>query len=97
MNEVNKTLFIPLYGKSLVSRKQILLKDPYAEKTWEAEKFPIRGKSGSKWLAYNMAMRARIFDDIPGHLFCTSDADSTAGAKGSKSILRSGSIVIFRM
>ena len=63
MNEVNKTLFIPLYGKALVSRKQILLKDPYAEKIWEAEQFPIKGKSGSKWLAYNMAMRARIFDD----------------------------------
>ncbi len=34
MNEVNKTLFIPLYGKS-----------------------------ASKWLAYNMAMRASVFDD----------------------------------
>ncbi len=27
------------------------------------EKFPIKGKSASKWLAYNMAMRARVFDD----------------------------------
>ena len=34
-----------------------------AEKIWEAEKFPIYGKSKSKWLAYNMAMRARVFDD----------------------------------
>ena len=63
MNEVNKTLFIPLYGKAQVSKKNIILKDAMAEKIWEAEKFPIYGKSKSKWLAYNMAMRARVFDD----------------------------------
>lgn len=62
MNEINKTLFIPLYGKALVSRKRIILKDPAAERIWEAEGFPIRGKARSKWLAYNMAMRARVFD-----------------------------------
>ena len=32
MNEVNKTLFIPLYGKSQVSKKGIILKDPAAER-----------------------------------------------------------------
>ena len=63
MNEVNKTLFIPLYGKSRVSRQGIILSDPMAEKIWEAEAFPIRGKSKSKWLTYNMALRARVFDD----------------------------------
>ena len=63
MNEENKTLFIPLYGKSQVSKKNIILNDPTAEKIWKAESFPIRGKSKSKWLAYNMAMRARVFDD----------------------------------
>ena len=63
MNEVNKTLFIPLYGKSKVSKQNIILHDPDAERIWEAEKFPINGKSKSKWLAYNMAMRARVFDD----------------------------------
>ncbi|MGN0169136.1 MAG: class I SAM-dependent methyltransferase [Lachnospiraceae bacterium] len=63
MNEVNKTLYIPLYGKSQVSKKGIILNDPMAEKIWEAESFPIHGKSRSKWLAYNMAMRARVFDD----------------------------------
>ncbi len=62
MNEVNKTLFIPLYGKARVSRQNIILKDPTAEIIWDAERFPIRRKSGSKWLAYNMAMRARVFD-----------------------------------
>ena len=28
MNEVNKTLYIPLYGKAEVSRKGIILQDP---------------------------------------------------------------------
>ena len=63
MNEVNKTLFIPLYGKSTVSKQHIILSDPDAERIWQAESFSIRGKSKSKWLAYNMAMRARVFDD----------------------------------
>ncbi len=63
MTEVNKTLFIPLYGKSQVSKKGIILHDPAAERIWEKEAFPIKGKSKSKWLTYNMAMRARVFDD----------------------------------
>jgi len=63
MNEVNKTLFIPLYGKARVSKKGIILKDQMAEKIWEKEGFPIKGKSKSKWLAYSMAMRAKVFDE----------------------------------
>lgn len=63
MNEVNKTLYIPLYGKAQVSRRNIILNDPTAEKIWEKEKFPIHGSSGSKWLTYNMAMRSKVFDD----------------------------------
>ena len=63
MNEVSRTLFIPLYGKTQVSEKGIILNDPMAERIWKAEAFPIHGKSKSKWLAYNMAMRARVFDD----------------------------------
>jgi len=63
MDEVNKTLFIPLYGKSYVSRKGIIIHDPKAEEIWDIEGFKLKGKSRSKWLAYNMAMRARVFDD----------------------------------
>ena len=37
MNEVNKTLFIPLYGKSLISKQHIILNDPDAERIWDAE------------------------------------------------------------
>lgn len=63
MNEVNKTLYIPLYGKAQVSKKGVILHDSIAEKIWDKEGFAIKGKSKSKWLCYNMAMRARVFDD----------------------------------
>lgn len=63
MNEVNKTLFIPLYGKAQVSRKNIILHDKKAEEIWEKKAFSITGKAKSKWLTYFMAMRARVFDD----------------------------------
>ena len=62
MNSVNKTLYIPLYGKAYVSRKGIILSDPKAEAIWAAEGFPLRGKSRSKWLTYYMGMRAAVFD-----------------------------------
>lgn len=63
MNEVNKTLYIPLYGKAQISKRGIILSDPTAEEIWSREGFPMKGKSRSKWLCLNMAMRARVFDD----------------------------------
>lgn len=62
MNSVNKTLYIPLYGKAYVSRKGIILKDKKAEEIWAAEGFALKGKSKSKWLAYYMGMRSAVFD-----------------------------------
>lgn len=62
MNNVNKTLYIPLYGKSYVSKKNIILKDEMAEKICDAEGFELKGKSKSKWLAYYMGIRSRVFD-----------------------------------
>ena len=62
MNSVNKTLYIPLYGKAFVSRKGIILRDPKAEEIWAAEGFPLKGKSRSKWLAYYMGIRSAVFD-----------------------------------
>lgn len=62
MNNVNKTLYIPLYGKAFVSRKGILLKDTKAEEIWAAEGFVLKGKTKSKWLAYYMGMRSAVFD-----------------------------------
>lgn len=62
MDNVNKTLYIPLYGKAYVSRNGIILRDPKAEEIWAAEGFGLKGKSKSKWLAYYMGMRAAVFD-----------------------------------
>ena len=62
MTEINKTLYIPLYGKALCSRKGIILHDEKAEQIWEKAGFPLKGKSRSKWLAYYMGMRASVFD-----------------------------------
>ena len=63
MDGVNKTLYIPLYGKAIVSRKGLFLSDKQAEQIWDAEQFPLKGKSASKWLAYYMGIRAAVFDD----------------------------------
>ena len=62
MDGVNKTLYIPLSGKAAVSRRGILLRDPMAEDIWDRSGFPLHGKSRSKWLAYNLGMRAAVFD-----------------------------------
>ena len=63
MDSVNKTLYIPLYGKAYVSEKGIVLDDKKAEEIWRQEGFPLKGKSKSKWLAYYMGMRSVVFDD----------------------------------
>ena len=63
MNEVNRTLYIPLYGKAYVSGKGIILYDPKAEEIWQKEGFALKGKSESKWLAYYMGMRSAVFDE----------------------------------
>ncbi|MBR3962061.1 MAG: class I SAM-dependent methyltransferase [Oscillospiraceae bacterium] len=63
MKNESKTLYIPLYGKSFVSKKGIILSDKKAEEIWEKEKFPLGGKSKSKWLAYFMGMRASVIDN----------------------------------
>ena len=62
MNGVNKTLFIPLYGKAYVSKRGLFLDDKWAEKIWADEGFSLKGKSKSKWLAYYMGIRSAVFD-----------------------------------
>ena len=63
MNSINKTMYIPLYGKALVSKMGIILKDNKAEEIWDKAQFPLKGKSKSKWLAYYMGMRSAVFDN----------------------------------
>ena len=86
MNNVNKTLYIPLYGKACVSKKGIIQQDAKAEEIWAAEGFGLKGKSKSKWLTYYMGMRSAVFDrwlkqrmdDMPEatvlHLGCGMDS-----------------------
>lgn len=62
MDQVNKTLYIPLYGKAYVSRRGLILEDKKAEEIWEAEGFKLGGKAKSRWLAYYMGMRSAVFD-----------------------------------
>jgi len=62
MDNINKTLYIPLHGRAYVSRRGLILQDKKAEEIWEAEGFPLKGKAKSKWLAYNMGMRSAVFD-----------------------------------
>ena len=62
MNEVNKTLYIPLCGKAYVSRRRLFLDDQKAEDIWAREGFPLNGKSRSRWLAFYLGIRAAVFD-----------------------------------
>ena len=63
MNNVNKTLYIPLYGKAYVYKKGIILDDKKADELWDKANIKLKGKSKSKWLAYFMAMRSKVFDE----------------------------------
>lgn len=63
MNNINKTLYIPLYGKAYVSKLGIILDDKKAEELWNRADIKLKGKSKSKWLAYFMAMRSKVFDN----------------------------------
>ena len=63
MDSVNKTLYIPLYGKAYVSKKGLFLTDKKAEEIWEKEGFLLKGKSKSKYLAYYMGIRSAVFDE----------------------------------
>ena len=97
MDSVNKTLYIPLYGKAYVSRKGLFLDDKKAAEIWEKEGFSLKGKSKSKWLAYYMGVRAAVFDewvkqrmaDMPNavviHIGCGMDSRiMRVGAKNCK-------------
>lgn len=89
MKEVSLTRYIPLYGKALVSRRGLILKDEMAERIWENVSYPLKGRAVSKWLAYFMGMRACVFDDWVGeqltrnpdalvlHLGCGLDSRAT--------------------
>lgn len=63
MNAESKTLYIPLYSRSFVSKKGIILSDKKAEEIWGSAGIELSKKSKSKWLSYYLAMRSRVIDD----------------------------------
>ena len=74
MDNVNKTLYIPLYGKAYVSKKGIILSDKTAEEIWSKEGFALNGKAKSKWLAYYMGMRSATIDSwVKGQISNSND------------------------
>lgn len=73
MNNVNQTLYIPLYGKAYVSRRGLILEDKKAEEIWQKESFPLHGKSASKWLAFYMGMRSAVMDEWLRQQIAVSD------------------------
>ncbi len=75
MNEVNKTLYIPLYGKAYVSERGLFISDKKAEEIWSHEGFKLKGKSKSKWLSFYMGIRAAVFDGwVDEQLLAENDA-----------------------
>ena len=61
MTNESMTLFIPLYGKALMSREGFL-PDPAAEEIVSAVDFDFTQVDTSRKLAIYMAMRAKLFD-----------------------------------
>ena len=63
MKSESKTLYIPLYAKAYVSGRGLILHDEHAERIWDTEGFPLGRRARSKWLAFFLGMRARVFDE----------------------------------
>lgn len=48
MDGINRTLYIPLYGKAKVSKMGIILNDKSAEEIWEKNPVPLGKQSKSR-------------------------------------------------
>ena len=64
LNNESKTLFIPLYGKAMMSKNNLFINDPKAEEIISKVKFNFEDLKQSKWLSMYMALRAKIIDGI---------------------------------
>lgn len=64
LNNESKTLFIPLYGKALMSKSKLFINDEKAEKIIDSIDFNFEKLKQSKWLSMYMAVRATIIDEI---------------------------------
>lgn len=64
LNNESKTLFIPLYGKAMMSKNNLFINDPKLEEIISKVKFNFEDLKQSKWLSMYMALRAKIIDEI---------------------------------
>lgn len=60
----SKTLFIPLFGKALMSKNNLFLKDSKAEEIIDSVDYDFSSLKQSKWLSMYMSVRALIIDEI---------------------------------
>lgn len=61
---VSKTMFIPLYGKAEISKRNIFLKDIKAEEIVSKIDFDFKSLKQSKWLSLYMSVRSLMIDEL---------------------------------
>lgn len=64
LNNESKTLFIPLYGKALMSKEKLFIDDPKAEEIIKSIDYDFSRLKQAKWLSMFMAVRSKIMDEI---------------------------------
>ena len=64
LNNESKTLFIPLLGKAIMSKKNIFLHDPKSEEIIEKLDYDFSSLKQSKWLSMYMSLRSLIIDKL---------------------------------
>jgi O-methyltransferase involved in polyketide biosynthesis len=64
LNNESKTLFIPLYGKAMMSQNNLFLCDKKAEEIVAGINYDFANLKQSKWLSMYMALRASIIDEM---------------------------------
>lgn len=64
LNNESKTLFIPLFGKAIMSRDNLFLHDSKAEEIITKIDYDFNSLKQSKWLSMFMSVRALIIDEL---------------------------------
>lgn len=60
----SKTLFIPLYGKAIISKNNFFLHDKKAEEIIAKSNYDFKSLKQSKWLSMYMSVRALLIDEL---------------------------------
>lgn len=64
LSNESKTLFIPLFGKALMSKKSLFLHDYKAEEIIDKVDYDFKSLKQSKWLSMYMSLRASLLDEL---------------------------------